>query len=159
MKKFIQKQLFTGKLVLGNFLKGTHNPSKMRPLDVDKNDTGCLLGFYKESPSIFTRSFNNALKKDKDFIPITSNTNQNISCSNSDVITILIELTNLKKVRKPENHPSLSVKFYKVFLSFSELLPVLVPACISPLLFFSRNCTQQEHVYLIPNLLLYHNQM
>ena len=71
-----------------------------------------------------------------------------------------LDLTDLKKARKPKNHSSFLVKHWNVFFSFlifSQLLAVLAPPLFSSLLSAVRNFLEvTRHVYMIPNLLLYH---
>ena len=128
----------------------------------EKSDTGCRLSFYKKNPNIFLE-FSRALWKNMDFIPVKSYKNQSILCNNSGVITCRIELTDLNTARKSKKRSSFSVKWCNVFFSFlifSQLLPVLAPASFSPLLSFVRNLPELlGHVYLIPNIKLYHREM
>ena len=100
-----------------HFLKETRNTSRIRPLNFEKKWYRILSGILQKKWRL------------------------RISCNNSNVITSQIELKNLAQARKPKRHPFFSVRYYNVFcffLSFSQLLPVLVPASFSTLLSFVR---------------------
>ena len=107
--------------------------------------------FFLKNPSIFPGFSNDTLKKNKGFTPMKLNKSQNISCNNSDIIISKLNLTNLTKAAKPEKHP---------FFSVMPFVPFLVFLSFPSLLSFIRNFYELPgHVYLIPNLLLYHKQM
>ena len=67
-------------------------------------------------------------------MPVKSNKNHNISCSNSGVITSQIELANLTKARKSKKHCSFLVKYCKCLFFF---LVFFAPSSSSTSFFFS----------------------
>ena len=116
--------MFYRKTCSKNFLKDIYNPSKMR---------GAYWVFTKKS-KYFPKISQGHFEKNMDFMPVKSNKNHNISCSNSGVITSQIELANLTKARKSKKHCSFLVKYCKCLFFF---LVFFAPSSSSTSFFFS----------------------
>ena len=145
MKEIMHKQLFTDVLQENLFWKVLKRHTQFVQNATfqlwKKNDTGCLLNFYKKNPLIFS-GFSKDTLNEIEFYTTEIKQNQSISCNNASVTTSRIELTNLTKAVKSKKHSSFSVKYCKCiffFLIISQFLPVLPPSSFSLLLSFVRN--------------------
>ena len=103
MKKMFHKYLFkdvSQESLFWKFLERHTQFIQNATMDLwKKNDSGCLLSFYKKiNPYIFP-GFSKGAFNEIEFYTIEfytkSNKNQSVSCNNSSVITSHIELTNL----------------------------------------------------------------